>query len=185
VVPAGLTERQDPRIKRLFLLRHAKSSWDDPRLADHERPLAPRGRRATKLIAEHLQRESLAPSLVLCSSARRTQETLERIASALGEHVAVQIESELYAAFEQGLLERLRTLEEDVESVLLIGHNPSIERLALDLAGSGDKLAAVRRKFPTAALATLEFAGPWRELRPGAATLTDFVTPKQLAKSRA
>jgi phosphohistidine phosphatase len=168
--------------KRLLLLRHAKSSWDDPKLTDHDRPLAPRGRRATKLIAEHLRRESVAPSLVLCSSARRTQETLERIAPALGEPVAVQIESDLYAAFEQRLLERLRALEEDVESVLLIGHNPSIERLALDLAGSGVKLADVRRKFPTGALATLEFSGPWQELGPGTATLADFVTPKQLAK---
>jgi phosphohistidine phosphatase len=168
--------------KRLFLLRHAKSSRDDPGLADHERPLAPRGRRAAKVIAEHLRRESLVPGLVLCSSSRRTQETLEGIAPALGDRVAVQIESELYAAPEQRLLERLRALEEDVESVLLIGHNPAVERLALDLAGSGDKLATVRRKYPTGALATLEFTGPWRELRPGTATLADFVTPKQLAK---
>lgn len=122
------------------------------------------------------------PGLVLCSSSRRTQETLEGIAPALGDRVAVQIESELYAAPEQRLLERLRALEEDVESVLLIGHNPAVERLALDLAGSGDKLATVRRKYPTGALATLEFTGPWRELRPGTATLADFVTPKQLAK---
>lgn len=170
--------------KRLFLLRHAKSSWDDPALADHERPLAPRGRRAAKVLAEHLRRESVDPGLVLCSSARRAQETLEGIAPALGKRVAVQIESGLYAASEQRLLERLQALDEDLESVLLIGHNPAVERLALDLAGSGDKLTAVRRKYPTAALATLEFAGPWRELRPGSATLADFVTPKQLAKRR-
>ena len=174
--------RRSRAVKRLFLLRHAKSSWDDPGVADHERPLAPRGRRAAKLIAEHLRREPVAPALVLCSSARRTQETLERIAPALRERAAVQIESELYAASERRLLERLRALEEDVESVLMIGHNPGVERLALDLAGSGDKLAAVRRKYPTGALVTLEFTGPWRELRPGTATLADFVTPKQLAK---
>jgi phosphohistidine phosphatase len=168
--------------KRLFLLRHAKSSRDDPELADHERPLAPRGRRAAKTIAEHLEQESVAPALVLCSSARRTRETLEGIAPALGEGVAVEVEDELYSASEQDLLERLQALPDDVESVMLIGHNPAVERLALDLAGSGDQLADLRRKYPTAALATLELSGPWRELRPGGATLADFVTPKQLAK---
>jgi phosphohistidine phosphatase len=72
-------------MKQLFLLRHAKSSWDDSELVDHDRPLAPRGRRAVKLIAEHLRREGVTPDLVLCSSALRTRETLEGIAPALGE----------------------------------------------------------------------------------------------------
>jgi phosphohistidine phosphatase len=169
-------------MKQLLLLRHAKSSWDDPELADHDRPLAPRGRRATRLIAEHLRRESAAPELVLCSSARRTRETLERIAPALGEAVAVAVERELYAASEHLLLERVRAIDEGAESVLLIAHSPGIEQLALSLASSGAGLAALRRKYPTGALATLEFAGPWRELAPGNARLTDFVTPKQLAK---
>ena len=169
-------------MKRLFLLRHAKSSWDDPELDDHERPLAPRGRRAAKLLAGYLSRERVAPALVLCSAARRTRETLERIAPALGEDVRVEIERELYAASERRLLERLRSVGEDVDSVMLIGHNPGVEQLALLLAGSGQKLDAVRRKYPTAALATLEFSGPWRELGPSGAELTDFVTPKQLAR---
>jgi phosphohistidine phosphatase len=169
-------------MKQLLLLRHAKSSWEDRGLADHDRPLAPRGRRAAKLIAEHLRRERVAPALVLCSSAQRTRETLERIAPALGEQVPVQIERELYAASEHRLLERVRGVEESVESVMVIGHNPGVEQLALSLAVSGENLAAVRRKYPTGALATLEFAGRWRELGPGSAELADFVTPKQLAK---
>src|SRR5215212_9196904 len=111
-------------MRRLFLLRHAKSSWKDRELADHDRPLAPRGRRATKLIAEHLRQQSVVPAVVLCSSARRTLETLERISPALGEEVSVHLERELYAASEQSLLERLRGLEDGVESVLVIGHNP-------------------------------------------------------------
>jgi phosphohistidine phosphatase len=169
-------------VKRLFLLRHAKSSWDDPGLADHDRPLAPRGKRAAKVIAEHLREERIAPDLVLCSSSRRTRETLDRIASALGDEVRVEIERELYAASADRLLERLRALDDDVESVMLIGHNPGIEQLALSLAGDGEKLADVRRKYPTAALATLEFKGRWSELQPGTARLADFVKPKQLAK---
>jgi phosphohistidine phosphatase len=169
-------------MRRLFLLRHAKSSWEDPRLADHDRPLAPRGRRATKLLREHLRHESVAPAVVLCSSARRTRETLERIGPALAAEVPVRIERELYAASAQRLLERLRALDDEVESVLVIGHNPGLELLALCLGGSGEPLAAVRRKFPTGALATLEFAGSWSELAAGSAELTDFVTPKRLAK---
>jgi phosphohistidine phosphatase len=169
-------------MKQLFLLRHAKSSWDVSELADHDRPLAPRGRRATKLIAEHLSRAGVTPALVLCSSARRTRETLDRIVPALGDGLSVQIERELYAASEQCLLERLRAVEDGVESLMLIGHNPGVEQLALSLAGGGEKLAVLRRKYPTGALGVLEFRGRGRDLRPGCAELTDFVTPKQLAK---
>ena len=168
-------------MKQLFLLRHAKSSWSESELVDHDRPLAPRGRRALKLIAEHLGREGVTPALVLCSSARRTRETLERIAPVLGEGISVQIERELYAASEQRLLERLRAVEDGVESLMLIGHNPGVEQLALSLAGRGQNLAGLRRKYPTGALATLEFSGRWGDLQPGRAELTDFVTPKQLA----
>jgi phosphohistidine phosphatase len=169
-------------MTQLFLLRHAKSSWDDPELADHDRPLAPRGRRAAKLVAEHLRREGVTPDLVLCSSALRTRETLDGIAPALGESTSVQIEGELYAASEHSLLDRLRAVEDRVESLLLIGHNPGVEQLALRLAGGGQKLAVLSRKYPTGALATLEFSGRWGDLQPGRAELADFVTPKQLAK---
>jgi phosphohistidine phosphatase len=168
-------------VKQLFLLRHAKSSWEDPELADHDRPLAPRGRRAAKLIAEHLRRQTVAPALVLCSSALRTRQTLEWIAPVLGEEVPVQIDGELYAASEQVLLERVRAVEDGIESLLLIGHNPGVERLALLVAGSGHEVGALARKYPTGALATLEFSGRWRELGAGRAKLTGFVTPKQLA----
>jgi phosphohistidine phosphatase len=169
-------------MKQLFLLRHAKSSWDDPGLVDHDRPLAPRGRRAVRLIADHLRREGVAPALVLCSSSRRTRETLEGIAATLGDTMPVQIEGELYAASERGLLERLRGVDDGVESVMLIGHNPGVEQLALSLAGGGQKLPSLRGKYPTGALATLEFSGRWGDLGPGSAELTDFVTPRQLDK---
>jgi phosphohistidine phosphatase len=170
-------------VKRLFLLRHAKSSWDDPGLDDRDRPLAPRGRRASELIAGHLRREGLAPSLVLCSSARRTRETLERVVPAL-DASDVSIEDGLYGASSGGLLERLREVPEDLESVMLVGHQPAIQELALDLAGDGAELARVRAKFPTAALATLLFAGEWSELAPGSAELVAYVKPKELAVDR-
>jgi phosphohistidine phosphatase len=169
-------------MKHLLLLRHAKSSWDDPDLADHDRPLAPRGRRAATLIAAYMRAERLSPELVLCSSAARTRETLERLAPALGEGVEVQVEPELYAASDEQLLERLQAVDDGVESLMLIGHNPGVEQLALRLAARGEKLAEVRRKYPTGALAMLEFDGRWSELRSGSAELTDFVRPKQLKK---
>jgi phosphohistidine phosphatase len=169
-------------MRRAFLLRHAKSSWKESGLADHDRPLAPRGWKATKPLREHLRREAVAPAVVLCSSARRARETLEGIAPALAKDVPVRIERELYTASAQRLLERLRALDDELDSVLVIGHNPALEQLALTLSGGGEPLDALRRKYPTGALATLEFAGSWSELASGSAELTDFVTPKGLAK---
>ena len=136
-------------MKRLFLLRHAKSSWDDPGLADHDRPLAPRGRRASALIAEHLRRTRIRPALVLCSSAKRTRETLEGLQQALSP-VEVQFEDELYGASSEELLQRLRAVPDEVESVMLIGHQPAIQELALHLAAEGSELERLRAKFPTA-----------------------------------
>jgi phosphohistidine phosphatase len=167
-------------MKRLFLLRHAKSSWDDPRLADHDRPLAPRGRRAAKRIAQHLREERIAPDVVLCSSAGRAQETLERISPALGGDARVEIEPELYGASASELLARLRRLPEEAGSAMLVGHNPAVQELALSLAGSGFERATIEGKYPTAGLATLSFEGPWSELDMGAGELVSFVTPKAL-----
>ena len=163
-------------MKRLFLLRHAKSSWDDADLADRDRPLAPRGRRAAGVMARHLRDEEISPSLVLCSPARRTRETLEAVDPS-GE---VRIEDELYGASEAELLERLRRVPEAIESVMLIGHNPAIQALALGLASRGERLEDVERKFPTGALATLTVPGAWTELGPDSAELAAFVKPKEL-----
>src|SRR6266511_3696210 len=110
---------------------------DDPALADSERPLAPRGRRASKLIARHFRSERIRPELVLCSPARRARETLERIAGALGDDAEIRIDSELYGASSSDLLARIRALPEGIGSAMLIGHNPGIQDLAVSLAGEG------------------------------------------------
>jgi len=166
-------------VRTLFLLRHAKSSWDDPALADHDRPLSPRGRRHSKLIAEHMHREEMGPALVLCSSATRTRETLELVRPALGE-ASVVVEDKLYGASSDRLLERIRQMPEEVSSLMLIGHNPGLEQLALALASSGDGLGRLEEKFPTAALATLSMPGTWASLEPGTAGLVAYVVPRQL-----
>jgi phosphohistidine phosphatase len=160
--------------KHLLLLRHAKSSWDDPGLVDHDRPLAPRGRRASRAIRSYLQEHEVPISLVLCSSARRARDTVELVEPG-GE---LQIEDGLYGASAGQLLERLRRVPEDADVVMLVGHNPSIEQLALDLAVDPGELAG--RKYPTGGLAWLSFAGPWDSLGPAGAELTTFVTPREL-----
>jgi phosphohistidine phosphatase len=166
--------------RTLYVLRHAKSSWDDAGQRDHDRPLNDRGRRAVKLLAEYVERTGISPDLVLCSSAVRTRETL------VGVHPGgeVSIEPELYTAAAGDLVERLRRVRADAASVMVIGHNPAVQMLVLRLARAEldhvDRLADVRRKFPTGALATLEFNGGWEGLAPACAELTDFVRPKAL-----
>lgn len=166
----------------LFLLRHAKSSWDDPALPDHDRPLAPRGVKAARRIAEHLQSARIRPELVLCSSARRTRDTLALVEPALATYVTVEIEDELYGAGPSELIERLRRVDSEVDSAMLIGHNPGLQDLAVELAGGGDAdaLEQLHAKFPTAALATLELTSPWAALASDDATLTSLVLPRRL-----
>lgn len=164
----------------IYLLRHAKSSWSDSALPDHERPLAPRGRRAAKVIAKHVRQAGIEPELVLCSSAERTRETLELVRHALGD-APVQIEDELYTASSDRLLERLRAVGDEVASVMLIGHNPALQDLALALASTGAELERLHAKFPTAALATLVVpGGSWSGLAAGDAELAAYVVPREL-----
>jgi phosphohistidine phosphatase len=131
-------------------------------------------------MANHLRSNAPHPDLILCSSALRTRETLERMTNAF-EDAPIVVEDELYGATEDELLERLRRVDEGSEMVALIGHNPGIQDLAIAVAGSGDDLDRMRGKFPTGTAAVLEFDGPWRELAPGSARLTSFVTPRDLA----
>lgn len=167
-------------MKRIYLLRHAKSSWKQEDLADHDRPLAGRGRRAAKAIADHLRTCGIEPDLVLCSTARRARETLDPIAPALPEST-VEFERELYGAGAQELLGRLRRLPDTVASVLLIGHNPGMEELAIELARPGvTLLAELEAKYPTGALAELAFPGDsWTGLGAGSADLVGFVRPRE------
>src|SRR5450755_1890570 len=133
--------------RRLLLLRHAKSSWEDPGLDDHDRPLAPRGRRAAKRIGTYLRDERIAISVVLCSSAARAQETLSRL-KLCGEPT-IEVDAALYGATADELLQRVRSLPDVGGTALLIGHNPAMQDLALALV-DGD---LADRRFPTAALA--------------------------------
>lgn len=166
--------------RQLFILRHAKSSWDDPGLEDHDRPLAPRGYRAARVMADHLRQQRIEPDLVLCSSALRTRQTLEELEPAFGPDVEISIEAQLYGASKQDLLQRLNAVRPEVGSVLVIGHNPSVHGLATMLAGSGTQLGRLEEKFPTAALCVLSFEGGWDGLAAQGADLVSLVRPKEL-----
>jgi phosphohistidine phosphatase len=168
-------------VKRVWLLRHAKSSWDDPGLPDADRPLAPRGRRAAELLAAHVAASDVRPAVVLCSSSLRTRQTLAAILPALGDAIELRIERALYGAGAEELLERLRRLSNSAPSAMLIGHNPGIQDLAVGLAASGPALARLREKFPTGALATVDVdVERWRDVDDGMATATALVTPRSL-----
>lgn len=168
-------------MKTLYLLRHAKSSWGDPTVDDFNRPLNDRGRKAAKLVARLMRHRGIRPQRVLCSAARRTRETCEALAAALAD-ADVTFEKRLYEAGSDRLMARLRQLPDEVSSVMVIGHNPGLEGLARLLAGDGDieAHAALRRKFPTAAMAVLDCPG-WSDLGPMRCTLRDFIRPVDLA----
>ena len=163
----------------LYLVRHAKSSWDDPALADRDRPLSARGKRSAATLGEYLEAEGIRPELVLCSPARRTRETLEALRPALGP-AAVAVEEELYGATSGELLRRLRTIPPRTASAMVIGHNPAMQELAIMLARASEDLRRLHEKFPTGAMATLRTRGPWKELGAEPAELEDFVAPRDL-----
>jgi phosphohistidine phosphatase len=168
-------------MKRVYLLRHAKSSWKDDSVADRDRRLAGRGRRAARAMAGHLEAEQIRPDLVLCSPALRTRETLQRVESAFGDRVEARLDEALYGASEPELLARLKALPEEVGSVMLIGHNPGLEELALALASDGEGLARMRAKYPTAALATIDLpAERWSVIERGSGELVGYVRPRDL-----
>ena len=167
--------------KTLYLVRHAKSDWEDPALADRDRPLAARGRKAASSLAGHIERSGISPALVLCSPARRTMDTLRLISGSFRDPVEILVEDELYGASMGELLRRLRTVPAPTPSVMLIGHNPAIHELALRLAGTGDSLKQLKVKFPTGAMATLAVPGPWKDLGDEPAGLLEFALPRELS----
>ncbi len=172
-------------MRQLLLLRHAKSSWDDPGLSDHARPLNARGRRAAAAMAGAMRDLGLQPDLVIVSSARRTLQTLEALMP-FDDHALVEPMDALYLAPASLLLEGVRKVPETVRSVLMIGHNPGLHELALALAGEaaapGAKGAAGRlaEGFPTAALAEFTIAAPWRAVSEGGGRLVRFLSPRDL-----
>ena len=170
-------------MKTVLLLRHAKSSWDHPQLTDHQRPLAKRGIKASPRIGRFIADSDLVPQRVLCSSARRAVETWELVAEELDGHPAVEFRTDVYHATTGHLVDIIQNLPEGENRVLLVGHNPTFEDLAIHLAGDGDPeaRAELRQKYPTGALAVLEFpVHSWTQVSPGQGFLRSFTKPRSL-----
>lgn len=166
---------------RLWLLRHAKSSWDDADLPDDARPLAPRGQQAADRMQDYLAAEGISPELVLCSAARRARETFARVLPGLGTEMQILIEPGLYTFDSEVLLERLTRVPTGISSVMLVGHNPAMEELAVRIADRGDRLNALREKYPTAGLAEIAFpGGSWETIADRPGELVRFVVPRDL-----
>jgi phosphohistidine phosphatase len=170
-------------MKRLYLLRHAKSDWADPDRIDAERPLSQRGRRAAPALGRYMRREGLVPALVLTSSARRAEETWELLAPALKTGVPVETSHKLYLASPARLLKAVRSLEDRVASVAIVAHNPGLQAFALELAGEGDAAGRARMtaKYPTGGLAVFDFAiDRWVDVAAGGGRLDRFIVPRDL-----
>ncbi len=170
-------------MKTLYLLRHAKSSWNHPGLSDHERPLNSRGRTAAPKIGAYMNDQGWAPELVLASTSERTRQTWALVAPELDGEPRVIFTDEMYHASAGSLMLLVESLPDDVDSVLLLGHNPGTHAAADMLAGSGQdhQLETLEYKFPTAGLAVFEFDTTlWRDCRAKSGKLVDFVLPREI-----
>lgn len=161
--------------RSIVLVRHAKADWPD--MADHERPLADRGRKDAAAVGEWLAAQGFSPGLALCSTATRTRETWKLAAPKLAHRPKTVYEERLYEASPGEIIAVLNEVPDDVRDVLLVGHNPGVQGVAETLAGSGEGDALERMAkngFSTATLAVLRFDGTWKSVEPGAGILTEY-----------
>jgi phosphohistidine phosphatase len=167
----------------LSLLRHAKSSWDGSARKDFDRPLAERGQAAAPRMGAYMAEHGLIPELILCSPAVRARQTLDLVLPHLTGGPTVEYEDSFYLAAPSILIARIRTIAAKVRHVMVVGHDPGMQGLAVELAGDGDPelLQALARKFPTGGLAVITFkVRDWSKVVPAKGHLQHFMTPKRL-----
>ncbi|MEV0119380.1 histidine phosphatase family protein [Streptomyces sp. NPDC050844] len=166
--------------RRIVLFRHAKADW--PQVSDHDRPLAERGRKDAPVAGRKLADSGIPFDLALCSTAARTRETWKLAVHELPHRPKTVYEDRLYEASPGELIAVLNETPDDVQNVVLIGHNPGVQGLADILAGDAEGDAQVRmnrRGFPTSAYAVLTYFGSWKALEPGVGTLVDYWAPSE------
>ncbi|MGW7352701.1 SixA phosphatase family protein [Streptomyces sp. NPDC054784] len=164
--------------RRIVLLRHAKADWPD--VADHDRPLADRGRKEAPAAGEWLAAHGITPQLTLCSTAVRTRETWKLVVPQLPERPRTVYEDRLYEASTGEIVAVLNEVPNDVTDLLVVAHNPGVQSVANVLAdgGDGDALERLSRgDFPTSALAVVRFTGPWKSVEPGVGSLDAYWAP--------
>ena len=169
-------------MKRLTILRHAKSSWDDASRDDFDRPLNPRGWKDARRVGRELKQRNMHFDFGLASPAARVRETLDGLAKGFGEFTfEIRFEPRVYEASAATLLELVRSLPETASDALLVGHNPGLERLVVELTVPGKLHDEAARKFPTSAVAVMDLsADRWADIRPGSGTLTELILAKEL-----
>ena len=169
-------------MKRLAILRHAKSSWDDPGLDDFNRPLNDRGWKSARRMGRELEDRKMEFDLVLSSTAARTRETIEGMQCHFDFNAPIKFEEDIYLASEATLLALVRALDETVKAPLIVGHNPGLEMLIRDLTSDDDQGLRKRilGKLPTGALVMIELpAGRWSEVG-RAGEIVELILPKEL-----
>ena len=163
-------------MKKLLLLRHAKSSWEDASLPDFERPLNERGTHAAPLVGKYMRQRKIRPDLVICSPAKRTRETIALVLTAAGIAPPIRYDERIYEASVMSLLEIISEIEDDKTEVMLVGHNPGFENLL-------ERLTNESVRVPTAALALIALnTEKWGEAQAVGGRLEFFVKAKELAK---
>ena len=159
-------------MKKLFVLRHAKSSWDDSSLADFDRPLNQRGMRAAPFMGELMARQSLSPAIILSSSAERARATAELVKGSANFAAEIRFDARIYEANPQGLRQVVAELDDAINSAMLVGHNPGIEGFIRYLTGQLESM-------PTAALAVIKLnIDNWNAIDDGCGELQNLFRPK-------
>ena len=168
-------------MKSLTILRHAKSSWDDP-VDDFDRSLNARGRKAAVMVGEELKRRGAKFDCVIASPAKRVRQTLDQLAEGYGAPLDVHFDPRIYLASEDNLLDLVRGIPDDVRSALIVGHNPGLHHLVLLLTREDDVLRQrIAEKYPTAAAATIGLpAKRWSEVEPASGELSALILPRDL-----
>jgi phosphohistidine phosphatase len=170
--------------KKLTLLRHAKSGWDDPVARDFDRPLNKRGEKAARVIGGWMKSQGIGFDHVIASPAVRVIETLDHIVGGYGKRMEPKWERRVYLASSATLMDVLREVDDQFSSILLIGHNPGMEDLILDLVPEGrdaELRDMVFEKFPTAAFAEMTIdINLWNEIDRNIASLVRFIRPRDL-----
>lgn len=164
-------------MKKVILMRHAKSSWKKRGLSDHSRPLNKRGNKAALLMGEFINSINLIPDLVVCSTAMRTKKTIQLIDSKINKNIKIVYDERIYYTDEEGVLDIIKKQEDDITSIMIVGHNPTMEFLTEELIDSTFNY----NKFSTCALAVIDFkAKRWQDINKGEGQLALFKTPKML-----
>jgi phosphohistidine phosphatase len=170
-------------MKTLILLRHAKSGWDDPIRRDFDRPLNPKGRKAARRVGRELRAQGVTFDAVVASPAVRVVETLADFGEGYGSPIQPRYDGRIYLGSVATLLDVVREADDEAERLLLVGHNPGVERLAMLLTrADGDGLRSeVSEKYPTATVAEIRLpAEHWRDVEAGTGWIERFVRPRDL-----